>query len=94
MGQYAYLVSTHASCFRPPDFSANASSKLVDAQVSNSKGEEDPSDPDIFPSCHPSRDADPHRGHGIRRHSFFDEVKEEAYYRRPQASVEASIQYS
>ena len=93
MGQYAHLVSTHAPYLCPSDLSANVSLKLANAQVPNSEGEEDPSDPDILPSRYPSRDADAHRGHGIGWPSRPNKVQEEAYYRRPQASMEASIQY-
>ena len=94
MGQYAHLVSTRARYPCPSDFLSNTSTKLANAQVPNSEGEEDPSDPDIFPSRYPSRDADTHRGHGIRRPSRPNKVQEEAYYRRPQASLEASVQYT
>lgn len=82
MGQYAHLVRTYPLCFHHPDLLTNAGIKLVDAQVSNSEGEENPSDPYILPSRHPPRDADTHRGHSIRRPSCPDEVQEEADYRR------------
>lgn len=78
MGQYANLVSTHVPRSRTSDLPANASPKLVNAQVPRSEGEEDPSDPDILPSRHPSRDADTHRGYGIGRPSRPNKVQEEA----------------
>ena len=94
MGQCAHLVRTHAPCFRPSDLSTNVGLKLVNAQVPHSEGEEDSFDPCILPSRDLSWDADPHRGHGLGRPPGPDEVQEEIDHRRPQASMEASIQYS